>query len=167
MIDRQNKLFSPLTPFETRDRNVTVCPANICCSITLILSLLLKSCLSATLYKHTNSCSQHSRTNKLSLDKCDLTKITHAGYRMPFAVESPFCNTVSSGGGGPKHFPASITSKLWEFSKQLLYIACLLAHRLLHYKHVKILPSFWIALYVRNFCFLKYFLTKMRNPKKI
>jgi hypothetical protein len=35
-----------------------------------------------------------------------------AGYRTPFAVESPFCNTVSSGGGGPKHFPASITNKL-------------------------------------------------------
>jgi hypothetical protein len=31
-------------------------------------------------------------------------------------VESPFCNTVFPGGGGPKHFPASITNKLWEFS---------------------------------------------------
>jgi hypothetical protein len=31
-----------------------------------------------------------------------------AGYRTPFAVESPFCNTVSAGGGDPKHFPASI-----------------------------------------------------------
>jgi hypothetical protein len=38
-----------------------------------------------------------------------------AGYRTPFAVESPFCNTVSPGGGGPNHFPASITNKLWEF----------------------------------------------------
>jgi hypothetical protein len=36
----------------------------------------------------------------------------HAGYRTPFAAESPFCNTVSPGGGGPKHFPASITNKL-------------------------------------------------------
>jgi hypothetical protein len=27
-----------------------------------------------------------------------------AGYRTPFAVESPFCNTVSPGGSGPKHF---------------------------------------------------------------
>jgi hypothetical protein len=34
-----------------------------------------------------------------------------AGYRRPFAVESPFCNTVSPG-GGPKHFPTSITNKL-------------------------------------------------------
>jgi hypothetical protein len=39
------------------------------------------------------------------------------GYRTPCAVVSPFCNTVSpGGGGGPKHFPASITNKLWEFS---------------------------------------------------
>jgi hypothetical protein len=30
----------------------------------------------------------------------------------PFAAESPFCNTVSPGGGSPKHFPASITNKL-------------------------------------------------------
>jgi hypothetical protein len=36
--------------------------------------------------------------------------------RTPFAVELPFCNTVSPGGGGPKHFPASITNKLREFS---------------------------------------------------
>jgi hypothetical protein len=35
-----------------------------------------------------------------------------AGYRTPFAVESPFYNTVSPGGGGPKHFPTSITNKL-------------------------------------------------------
>jgi hypothetical protein len=34
-----------------------------------------------------------------------------AGYRTPFAVESPFCNTVSPGGGGPIHLPASITKK--------------------------------------------------------
>jgi hypothetical protein len=39
-----------------------------------------------------------------------------AGYRTPFDVESPSCNTVSPGGGGPKHFLASITNKLWEFS---------------------------------------------------
>jgi hypothetical protein len=38
------------------------------------------------------------------------------GYRTPFAVESPFCNTVSPGGGRPKHFPASIRNKRWEFS---------------------------------------------------
>jgi hypothetical protein len=66
-----------------------------------------------------------------------------AGYRTPFAVESPFCSTVSPGGGGPKHFPASITNKLWEFSWQLLYIAWLEAHWLLNYKHVKVLPSFF------------------------
>jgi hypothetical protein len=48
-----------------------------------------------------------------------------AGYRTPFAVESPFCNTISPGVGGPKHFPASITNKFWEFSKQLLQIAWL------------------------------------------
>jgi hypothetical protein len=30
-------------------------------------------------------------------------------------VESPFCNMVSLGGGGPKHFPTSITNFL-EFS---------------------------------------------------
>jgi hypothetical protein len=71
-----------------------------------------------------------------------------AGYRTPFAVESPFCNTVSPGGGGPKHFPASITNKLWESSQQLLYIAWFLAHWLLHYKHLKVLPSFRIALYI-------------------
>jgi hypothetical protein len=39
-----------------------------------------------------------------------------AVYRTPFAVESPFYNMVSPGGGGPKHFPASITNKLCEFS---------------------------------------------------
>jgi hypothetical protein len=31
-------------------------------------------------------------------------------YRTPFAVKSPFCNTVSPGGEGPKHFPASVTN---------------------------------------------------------
>jgi hypothetical protein len=31
MIRRQNKFSSPPTPFETRGKNVTVCPANICC----------------------------------------------------------------------------------------------------------------------------------------
>jgi hypothetical protein len=31
MIGSQNKFSSPPTPFETRGRNVTVCPANICC----------------------------------------------------------------------------------------------------------------------------------------
>jgi hypothetical protein len=30
--------------------------------------------------------------------------------RTTFAVESPLYNTVSPGGGGPKHFPASITN---------------------------------------------------------
>jgi hypothetical protein len=40
-------------------------------------------------------------------------KFSHfAGHRTPFAVESSFCNSVSPGGGGPKHFPASITNKL-------------------------------------------------------
>jgi hypothetical protein len=31
-------------------------------------------------------------------------------YRTPLAVESPFCNTVSPGDGGSKHFPASVTN---------------------------------------------------------
>jgi hypothetical protein len=44
MIDRQNNFSSPPTPFETRGRNVTVCPANIFCyhsnslSVTEMLS---------------------------------------------------------------------------------------------------------------------------------
>jgi hypothetical protein len=33
-------------------------------------------------------------------------------YRTPFPVESPFCNAVSPGGGGPKHLPVSIKNKL-------------------------------------------------------
>jgi hypothetical protein len=40
------------------------------------------------------------------------SKAYPAEYRTPFAVESPFCNTVSPGDCGPKHFTASITNKL-------------------------------------------------------
>jgi hypothetical protein len=45
IVGSQNKFSSPPTPFETRGRNVTVCPANMCCyhsntfSITEMLSL--------------------------------------------------------------------------------------------------------------------------------
>jgi hypothetical protein len=38
-----------------------------------------------------------------------------AGYKTPFTVESPFYNMVSPSGGGPKHFPASITNTLESF----------------------------------------------------
>jgi hypothetical protein len=40
----QNKFPSPPTPFETRGRNVTACPANICCSQsgTSITEMLLE-----------------------------------------------------------------------------------------------------------------------------
>jgi hypothetical protein len=44
IIDLQKNFSSPPTPFETRGRNVTVCPAKICCyhsntsSITEMLS---------------------------------------------------------------------------------------------------------------------------------
>jgi hypothetical protein len=48
--------------------------------ITLTLSLLLKCCLPTTLFKYTDNCSQHSRTNKLLLDNCDLTKITAVSH---------------------------------------------------------------------------------------
>jgi hypothetical protein len=48
--------------------------------ITIILSLLLKCRLPTTLYKYTDDCSQHSRTNKLLLDSCDLTKITATSH---------------------------------------------------------------------------------------
>jgi hypothetical protein len=43
MIGGQNKFSSPPTPFETRGRNVTVCPANTCCYHSG--TLLLKFCL--------------------------------------------------------------------------------------------------------------------------
>jgi hypothetical protein len=44
-------------------------------AIILIFSLLLKCCLPTTLYTYSYNCSQHSWTNKLLLDKCDLTKL--------------------------------------------------------------------------------------------
>jgi hypothetical protein len=71
MMGGQNKFSSPHTPFETRDTNVTACPANIYCSHSDTFSIT--EMLSAY---YTDTCSQHSRTNRLSLDKCDLTEIT-------------------------------------------------------------------------------------------
>jgi hypothetical protein len=43
-----------------------------------------------------------------------LSKSVYSAFRTPFAVEKPFYNTVSpgGGGGGSKHFAASITNKL-------------------------------------------------------
>jgi hypothetical protein len=58
MIGSQNKFSSPPTPFETRGRNVTVCPANICCYFSD-----LKFCLPATLCKYTDVLNTRDRTN--------------------------------------------------------------------------------------------------------
>jgi hypothetical protein len=71
LICGQNQFSSPPTPFETRGRNVTICPANICC-YHCGTSSILKCSLPTTLYKYTNTCSQHSRTN------LTLTSLLHA-----------------------------------------------------------------------------------------
>jgi hypothetical protein len=60
MTGSQNKLSSPPTPFETRGRNVTVCPANIYCYHSDTFSF--SEMLSASLCKYTDNRSQHSRT---------------------------------------------------------------------------------------------------------
>jgi hypothetical protein len=48
--------------------------------LILMLSLLPKCCLSATLYKYTDNCYQLSRTKKLLLDNFYLTKITATSH---------------------------------------------------------------------------------------
>jgi hypothetical protein len=53
-----------------------------------------------------------NRDNVWNSSRLNSHVLACSGYRTPFAVESPFCNTVCPGGGGPKHFPASITNKL-------------------------------------------------------
>jgi hypothetical protein len=56
--------------------------------------------------------SKHVQGNSKKKVTLSHVYIYPAGHRKSFAVESPFCNTVSPGGGGPKHFPTSITNKL-------------------------------------------------------
>jgi hypothetical protein len=53
LMGRQNKFSSPPTPFETRDRNVTVGPANICCyhSNTFSITEMIFACYTLYLYK--------------------------------------------------------------------------------------------------------------------
>jgi hypothetical protein len=53
--------------------------------------------------------------------KVTLSHVYPAGYRTPFAMESPFCNMVSPGGGGPKHFPSSFTNKRGVFLTVVVY----------------------------------------------
>lgn len=63
-VGGQNKFSSLPAPSETRDRNVTVYLANTCwyrCGSFCITEILPV----ATLFKFTDSCSQHSRTNSV------------------------------------------------------------------------------------------------------
>jgi hypothetical protein len=61
-------------------------------------------------HQPTNTCLLYTGQFKKKVTQWRLHSKRRSGT--PFAVESPFCNTVFPGGGGPKHFPASITNKL-------------------------------------------------------
>jgi hypothetical protein len=73
----ENKFSSPFAPFETHSKNRTLCAANI-----LVLPVLLKRRVPATLHKYAINCSERARThihthtqNKFLFDSCELKKI--------------------------------------------------------------------------------------------
>jgi hypothetical protein len=87
----------------------------LCCLHSHLSSAYLVGLPQVRRERSTCSCKRKNCTGQFK-KKATLSLVYNpAGYRTPFSVESPFCNTVSPGGGGLKHFPAPITNKLWGF----------------------------------------------------